>query len=94
MESRNETVTRAVNAARKGGAYLQEFDGYAKAALGDVRRQCVESLGAVEAQAKRLLQQCVRSGDAASWSAIHDRLAILKGVVGSVLRDFDHALSR
>lgn len=92
MGIRNETVARAVNAARNGGAHLREFDGCAKAAFGDVRRQCVESLGAVEAQAKRLMGQCVRCGDAASWSAIHDRLAILKGVAGSILRDIDHAM--
>lgn len=93
MESTNETVARAVNAAR-AGAFLKEFDAYAKATLRDIKRQCEESRHAMEAQAKRLMPACERSGDKESWCAISDKLEIYEGVVRSILRDIDHALSR
>lgn len=93
MESTNETVARAVNAAR-AGAFLKEFDGYAKAAIGDIKRQCEESRHAIEVQGKRLLSQSTRSGDSDSWCAISGKLKIFEGLVGSILRDIDHAMSR
>lgn len=92
--SRNGTKGQTFNAARNGGAHFKAFDGFAKSALADIRRQCVESLGIIKAKAKVILPQCVRSGDAASWSDISDRAAIYEGVVGSILRDIDHAMSR
>lgn len=95
--STNSVIANAMAAKNAPGmksGIVKEFTEYSKAALGDIRRQCNESLAVIKAQGKRLQEYAEKSGLSVEWSAIVDKGVIYVGVIQGILRDLDHAVSR
>ena len=84
----------ATNAKLETGAFLKEFVSYAKGALGDIQRQCNESLASIKAKGNEMQSRSEKDGFSVEWSAIVNKGVVFVGVVKEILRDIDHAISQ